>query len=849
MRVQLALALRAERPADDEVLAQLRLALQEPAGRPSDCEVHRHIGDALRGRDDRLGALVAYVRAVTTAAAEAEEAAKAGLDLLSAGDRATLAANLRQEDVDALAAAVGASDTRTLPAALLAARAHRLRSDPSAAVAILQPVVDASSRANPAALAELALALSEAGRAEDALRCLDRLEGAAARGTKGLRAWALLDAGRFPEALTAANGAIRQDASALPVRALAMFAVGRVKDALRLVDSDDYRAAGASSKDASLAEAVIRLGAASWTGGSVVDEAAVQAADRAATNAARLDRATPDVLLVHGQVYLEGCLDVDRGRRLLARALGSAPGDIGRSRWLRFQRRARAGDEWFQYFETELAAAARDDDGVLAAAERPSRQRTAHAHDAAMAGLVAEVHRRGGRSADAAAAFEGAAASYAFAADLSRAVDAASEALALEPTPWRALDLAEYRWRWLDAASPPREEAVAEIDAALQAIDGAEDEIAADLVGRASVLRGLLLGKRALLATENRLEAAWLPVPWLLLGVLLDPGESYWAAHLAWALNSTPASRAARHFAERAIAINDELAYPIEAFLATTCFQEGAFDRRAERLAARYTGSREWLETLRLMSRLYAGRLDGQETIPSPVFDALWARAAAARATALTAGLGAAHAQLVAVREEALRPPADWLLAADMATLLGLTGTARATVEAGREAGEVSADSAAESLAWLDLVESDGRSGGDVAAAALGGSDRPAELLWVINVEVPLTRLLPGSGPGLKEALERLNGVARERLEAVRRLPPRPLGAEVRSVANPDRRRLIERLMELVEHVEARRLREAAKLARRMADGSTGLMTAGLRQLAAGLETGLESSRPTPHGP
>jgi tetratricopeptide (TPR) repeat protein len=841
LRVRLALALQAQRPDDEEeALDQLRRALQEPAGQRADWEIHRLIGDALRRRDDRLGALMAYSSAVAAAPGASAEAADAALELVAAPDGAALAASLRQQDVDALTASVKAHRGAPEAAGLLGARVHHLRGDVSGAIDLLEPMADGAGELTPAVLEDLTRALVEAGRSDDALAYLDRLGPADPRSMAGLRAWTLLEAGRFEEALQASDRSAVDDPATPVTKALAMLGLGRAREALDVVGASQ------ASLDAALAEAVIRLGAASRAGGTAVDEEAVEAADRAASVAAHLERGNRDVLLVRAQVLLEGCRDADRGRRLLVRAAEQARGDPRVSRWIRFQQRARADDAWFAYFQVELAAACQDDDQVLALAAQADRSSTAHAQDVAMDTLVADVHRRMGRAGEAARALTDAASSYDRGGDLRRAVEASRQAVAAEATPERALDLTDYLWRWTGAVGPSDRLEQA-IDEALVALDRVAADMPPGRVGPAVVMCGLLLGKKGGLATRDRLKANWPPLPWLLLAALLDPAESYWATHLAWAFNAVSAYRASLHFAERAIALLGSDPYPQEAFLACHYNYYGRLDARAEELAGRYEGDLSWRDALMMVARLASGLLDGPPAIPDRLFDVAWARRNAARVTALRAGsLRAAETMLRAAREEAERPPVDWLSATGLALLLGDLEDARMLVGAGLDAGDVPEDDAVYARAAIELVATGGTSGEELLAAHIAGYRRPLALRWVINVEMPLLRLVPDRSPGFVDAVERLIAAARRRLDELP--PPPPLPADAEQAPDPGLRQMVGDLLQVVELTGAQRWSEASAIAARLAGGRPhGLLGVALRQLDAAY-LAREAEAPGPAG-
>ena len=502
-RVRLAQALRARNPADDEVLVQLRQALAETTVTLSDAEIYLETGNTLMGRGDTVSALAEFLKAIVYSPAAADGAAEVALSLLSSTDGQTLAAGVPQQDLGKLSAAIRECPTPLVSVCLVAARILRERGDAVGAIEILLRA-DRGDRHDPVADIELALAWIDRGQPDKALAYLDRA-GAAGKGINPLlRAWALLDCGQFADARDATLDAGPADSEAAVVRALALFCLGQADDALSLLDTVSV------SRDAALAQAIIRLHKASL-GGSHIDPVAVNAANEAAITAARLDPSNPDVFLILAQVQLEGCIDVDEGRRLLASAVDRTTSSRGRgveqSRLLRLQVSARKGNSWFQYFYVEVAAALHADDQVLERAGYVDGAYTTFQQDAALDMLLADVHTRRGNIPEAAELFAKAAVSFDTSNDLTGAVAAARKAVTEEPSPEHVLSLADYVLRWSYGTDLTVDEINAELEPALQLVSAVDQEFSEEVALEAVGTRGCCWTARRS-SPENRARRA-----------------------------------------------------------------------------------------------------------------------------------------------------------------------------------------------------------------------------------------------------------------------------------------------------------------------------------------------------
>jgi tetratricopeptide (TPR) repeat protein len=831
LRMRLARALSIAHPESDEPVNQLQLALQERLEAfPPDNQIYYELGKVLQGRRSAAAAFQAFVAAVAAGPGSGVPAAEAALALLDRNSL-TLANTLSPTEIQAALAAVCECHTPpTLAECLLVARLSRGSGDLDGAIRSFRVLADAAGPAEAIVFTELAAVLIDAGRPEEALKYLDRVPAPAGEEVSTLRGWAMLDSGRFEDALAASYEASTAGAPHRVSAALALFGLGQNEQALELIGAAS--AVDQPSRDAALAEAVIRLHIASL-GGPEVDGDAVAAANEAALVAARLEPSNYEVLLVRAQVQLEGVVQVEEARRLLQSAVERVGPAIEQSRWLRIQDRARAHNGWFQYFRTELAAARRDFVQVLQRGQSVDRSSTPFAQDAALDMLLAEAHQQRGEHASAEQLFASAARYYSNANDLTAALVASRKRLASRPSAEAACDLADYAWR-LTYTSLSKEQLDKHIAEGLRALESIEDDVPDGLLGEVTVQRGLLLSRAADLAGSRVIGDNWSPIPWLLIAWLLKPTEGFWAAHVAWAFDTVDAQRAALYFSERAYEQNNTDPYPQQTLIAMRFNYFAHLDADTEELAREFQDDAAWRDSVLLQSAMADGNLAAWEGVSwDKLLDVPWMRDSFARVCVLTRGVEAARPYLLQVLEEAQQRPRRWSAAVDISLLLGDPAGATQLIRTGESSGEVTQDEARYKLAMIALATSGGQDAVDSIAEHLRTRRHANDLRWALSVELPGMRYVPNRAPGVDDALEALVTIARERMRALESQPLPPLALEVPAACRAEHCDLILPLVELEQFRHAEEWQPAAETARRLGGRVEGLLGSALRKLAS----------------
>lgn len=844
LRVQLAQALSRSNPASPEILSQLNSALREPGEYPPDWQIYREISRVHRGRGEESAALVAVIKAISGAPTATEQAASEGLDLLRSVSSTELASALSAEDIELLRKALGACERKPVHASLFAAKLVRLRGDLTTAVAILQPLAEAPGSLPGEVVEEAAAALIALGRSKDALAYLVRASGSESMSLVALRAEALIDEGDYARGLDIWR-AHPQSESLVPLGALALAGIGRLDEAISLLDGTSV----GQTCDGALVLAILNLRRASSVSSGVPSQDAIQPANKAATTAARLGPADPEVNLVVAQVNLETGLDLDEGQRLLMHALLRLDNRPELSKWFRYQVRTRDGDSWFNYFRVAVAAARGASDEVLARSSSIDRSRTTYAQDGALALLEAKVLVDRKDLGAAAEAFTNAMSSFDYAGDLPHAVSAGREALSAERTADRTLDFVDCLWRLsFSAESPDRVDALTQ--EGLSSLLLYENDTLALDVGRAALLKGLLLRRQSSVAVARRVDLTWKPAPLVLIAALLGPPDPYRALHAAWTFRDCDADRTALFFAERAYALDSANASMQECIIAARVNYHGMFNSETEKLIDTYDDPTTWKSSVIALERLVAGKRDElREVTSKDLGDMDWGRFLLMRINALLYGFEPVEGELRAALDEARKPPADWNTAAEFAMLLGELDLSADLARSGLAAGDLTERQAVYALAEVDLVRSGGKQGFDALARHLESETSGLPLRSAANAELPLVKLAHPDVPGLSEALDRLIEIALHRAE---HLPTDiPLSEEAASDPEPMRRKLVETLLDVTELIEKGRSDEAAALVdglRRQWD--SGLMGAALQQLEGSLRKPADGAdSPSPSEP
>ncbi|HYT14198.1 MAG TPA: hypothetical protein VEL12_15535 [Candidatus Nitrosopolaris sp.] len=838
LRFRLANALRQANADDDEVLAQLQRALQEHTGDPPDWSIHHAIGSLYLQRGDRSGALLALTKATGSAPEAANDAAALGLEVLRAPDATDLASEIPDDEASTLTAAVRASPDKPVLPSLYAAHLNHLRGDAATSAAILERLFETNNHLPIEVIEELASVLMNLNRASDALRYLDTVGSLSSPRCEILRIRAEIDLGDFDGARRQAEAATE---SSELYQALALAGAGKLDDAVRILSL------APSSKDVAQAEAILRLRQASL-GGSTPEPGLIAAADEAAATASQMSPSDPDALLIRAQVNLECSLAVDEGRRLLSHALILMGRDSRRSWWMRYQHRTRADDSWFHYFLVELAAIQKDDQALLRLAETISRERMTIRQVAAVDMLVAAIRNRRGQQPEAAEAFAAAMRAFDQAGDTRPAFGAAQMAFAAQQTSDYALDLADHAWQLSYETTATAEPGpTASTEEGLAILRRCEEQLSEEQLGRAAVLRGLLLGRFADLVTSQQIRARWQAVPWLIVAALLNPNEPFWASHVAWALHDSGVDRGGLFFAEKAIALSDS-SYVQETIVGLHINVFGTIDPAVEDILAHYSGDPKWVNSVLLFCSMLAGQLDEAVNVPADdLLDARWVRDIQLRVGALRSGIGSVEPELRALLEDARRVPADWDLAAEISLWLGEIDSARELIALGESKGEMDPADARYRRACADLVASSGSQGFDVMKAWLLSQWRPSKLAGAANVELPLLLQRYASTPGTVSAISQLIGMVQTRLTQISGQVPLSEGLD--GNPDPDSRGLISQMLGLAESAGDARWYEAASRAAELAkEYPDGLMGAALRHLSSSYRISQDTAVAAPAG-
>jgi hypothetical protein len=772
VRVELALALMGtERFA--EAGAELREALREPGDEPPDWRIHFHLGVL----EQQAGSepLEVFSRFLTAALASpapaAEEPVARALQMLedhTAARRWTSGLDRAQVDLLLSRALSGGAPASMVS---LASQLSLLRGDAETAGSLISTMSDDRLRADPAlgtaqTVAE-AIRSVDQGDFESALALLDRSEVAREPTAAAARAMALYGIGRLDQALDSAAGAQVTFETAM-AQALVWL----------------RRAAEGSETDAQMADAFAQAG-------------------RAASTAARLAPTLGDGLLLRAQVELEASHDIDEGRRLLQKALRKLERDPDRARLWRLQRRVR-DDDRFRYVSLEVAAACdRREDLLAVHPERLPFLRTTVLQDAALAELIARAKHAARELDDSATLFDRSADWYVATGQPDHGLEVRRVGNSIRPTTDGLIKLAREEWQASFRGAEEGRQAADQVGnglAALDRLDGSPLDQDASQRVEAAYMRGLLLARHAELVPAT-LPDRWRPLPWLLAAALDDPSHSYRAAHLAWALNSAAINRAALHFAERALSLDEHDEWLMETFVVMHMNWYGVLDPRTQDLIDAI-GHETWGPTVRAIDALDRGDLQGLRAhLDSVTHDAYWAREVRARGTARLDGIGQAEPLLRSLLDEATSEPINHFAAADAALALRDLDAARRYIEQGRARNQVNPRVAEYTGALIDMLAGSDEAPG-VLSAKLSTAINPFLLRSWANAELPI---LVDTWAQDARAVELLEALRRECLERIDQLPSAvPLTAEVDQALVTSSDPALDKVVRELLHAEAR---------------------------------------------
>ncbi|MDD7937550.1 hypothetical protein PHK61_03845 [Actinomycetospora lutea] len=510
--------------------------------------------------------------------------------------------------------------------------------------------------------------------------------------------------------------------------------------------------------------------------------ALVDRARRELTPVGREDRFRPEALLLRAQVLLEGTIDLEEGRRVLARALRHLGWNPNQLLWWRVQDRLR-DDDVFDYFRVELAAANGVVWDAVDAATRTNGASLDQLQRAALYERWGDALESLGETADAARRHGAAIEAFTAAGRPDLALGSAREAARLDPAPAGSLALVELLW----AASERSDgaQAASLLREAMEELDRLDPHLIADDAPRACLLRGLVLARRD---EELGRCTNWSALPYLLLAVLARPDEPRWAGHLAAALDRSGLHRAASAFGAAGRRDIETDPWMLETGLVTALDWRGSLDDEMHQLLVRLRSagmfdapdSRHWPETVVGIASVLSGDHETlARNVHEMVLDTPLARFHRACAILLTQGIGRARPHLEEVRRESRATGAHDLAAAS-GLVLDPDSVAR-DLDAGTRSGSVGPAVAAE-LRALAVLASEGDSHDRAQELCEGVSDRcrPYGLRELRNLHlagVVAAGLLPPDSPVVLRVREAVD----ERLTEIGDGDQLPFVAEIRS--------------------------------------------------------------------
>jgi hypothetical protein len=766
-----------------EARQQLTLALDEDGGNPADWEIHLALARAWSQEGDRTTTLSELLHVLREAPeTELEAPATEALSLLE-DDPSLIPGWLTGDELRPL---VVRALERTAPSALvrLAARLSISRDDTDSASTL------AESR--PADVAELKGTLTR----KQAIATVHRL----------------IDQGRPAEALDvvpAEERAASGDDMAAAL-ALALYAARRPSEALAMVEGRP------GSFEVAIVRALVLLQQAAEAGMGDERRALARRALDTATAAVRLAPGNFGSLL-RAEAMLEGALDLSEGRQLLIGALRRLDKHrdqgLAELRWWRVQEKVR-DDEIYRYFQVEVAAAKERYDEVISLGKAMTTARTEYLHDGAALELQAVAWRHKGDAAGAARCFEQAAEQFKNAHLQLRAAEASRAAAEASPTVQRTLNLAQMLWESTFPVEPGTEANPSAVEEGLRALDTVDSAVTGDDAIRACYLRGLLLERLPAEPSNDLQLLPWRPIPFLLVSSLGQPGASYPAAHLAWALNRARLILPARLFADLALAREREDPWLIETAIIARFTWSGMLDEDTRRLLSKIDND-SWHDSILAFDCLMTGDYGRLESLLDRItWDAFWARQIHAYATAKCLDYSNAVPLLAELLGDAL-DASDADAAIEAALMLGNLDSAREQIDRQQRKGTPDPHSLMFNRALLGVVE--GQPGAaEWARDLLLRSVRPALLRYVAQVTLPTLSEAFAEEPGVVHTLDRLELVARTCLAQMPADPPLLVELDADHARCQDARleATIRALLQVAQLIAADDRREALRLAK-----------------------------------
>jgi len=789
--MQLALALMGRPDRREDAAAELRRALAEPGSEPPDWRLHFYLGKLTSDHAEALSESIAAV--VTAPVTEQRGPTEAALALLDDRDAASLASGLDSKEMNKLLK-ITEADAAQPETVKLAIQLLFLRGEIDTARRFMSASVDPQVQHDPV--------LRVANVVRSALE--------------------LVDQGDYEAALSQVTGQAlppNEPATAMAY-ALAFYGLGKLDDALNALGS-----ALATFDTAAVYALVWLRRAAARTG--VKQEDAIARAERAASEAVRLDPSRGEGLLLRAQITLEGTRHIESGRRLLVKAMRRLKDKPEQALLWRVQQRVR-DDAPFQYVVFEIAAACgrRSELLALRPEQLPLRGMTQF-QNGALAELVAQACRDTQRLDDAAEFFQAAVRYYESAEEPDRALEARRALIDIHPTSERSLQLAEHYWvasfraeeRGLEAVTATVGQGLDTLDALDNRI---EDQEPTDRI-HGAYLRGLFLTRTP--QDERSREVRHWALPWLLAAALGNPNHSYRAAHLAWALGDADLYRPALYYADRALDLADNDPWVQQTAIIMRFSWYGTFDPETIRLLDKIDNlpAREAFRAFDALLRDDLPRL--RELVDHIDLDTAWAHEVRASVVNHLEGAEAAAPLWRRVLESSLKEePPDHIAASDAALVLRDVNAARHHIDIGVTEGTITARVGNAAVAVIDLVVGDERMPGHVRDC-IHAFERPFYLRDQANVLYPALVQSWADDDEVTGALEKLRKAALTRLAELLSKPLPHLTVELdndgTSLSDPVLKKLVRELL-LIEEKRGEDPAAASEMLRRLAIESAG---------------------------
>lgn len=786
-RLHLAHALMSDPGRQKDAEAELRLALAEPGEEPPDWRLHLDLGKLA---SDKAAALSEYLAALAAApAGDAGEPTGAALAVLGGKDGPSLASGLDAQNVRRLieVAERGNCHPETVK---LAVQVLSLRGEIDRAGPLLSATANSQLHDDPA--------LRTAYTVNRALKLVEHGDHQAALG--------LLAQPDLPS----------DEPAAATVRALALYGLGRLDEGLRVL------ADTAPTFDTAAVKALLWLRRSSE---STEDKrkAAITEADKAASEAARLDPSRGEGLLLRAQITLEGTTNVEGGRRLLGKAVHRLEGEPEQALFWRVQQRVRE-DGLFRYVAFEVAAACgRRAELLSLRREQLPLGNTTPLQNALLAELVAVAYQDAKLLDTAAEFFEAAIEFYDNADEPDRTLKAREALAVIRPTVALSLKLAEQWWlaSFRDGKQGRRavSTAVQQGLSALDDVDAREPDQESDDRMQGAYVRGLLLAQKQ--AGESPTwQDCWAPLPWLLIAASDNPDHSYRAAHLASALDRVALQRPALYYAERALSLNADDPWIQQWAIITRFNWYGTLDGDTHQLL-RGIAESEWTEAIRAYDAILRNDLAGMQMLVGRIaFDALWARHLRAVIVTRLDDMRAAEPLWGALLDEARKEqPTDHIIASIAALALCDFEASRQHINDGLKAGNLSARVARFFLALVGLVTGEAHSL-ERAVEYIRTAESALDLRTHAHMLCPMLTVTWADKPQAMAQLAQLREEALARLGEVvaKPLPPLTIELDIGEVSSldPALDHLTEQLLR-AEELRSQDAQAAAEILRRLA--------------------------------